>query len=114
MSDLSTLYKDLYDVAVADVKGAKIANADLEDLQGNPDIWYDSLIELKREVELQLADKKRELHQKSIEYSGDQDSFVAYQNDYNIWRVKVLRFLISIESKLRYVKRLRTQAYEGE
>lgn len=112
MTTLSTLYEELEDATVRDVKGLKVDNAELERLHDNPDIWYDTLVELKREVELQLTDKKREMHHKSIELQDDDEAFWQYQDEYNIWRVKVLRFLTSIESKLRYVKRARKEAYD--
>lgn len=114
MTNLSTLYSKLHDVVVADIKGMKLENHEIDDLYDNPDIWYDTLVELKREVELQLVDKRRELHQKSIEFSGSVEKFEAYQDEYNVWRVKVLRFLASIESKLRFVKRVRKEAYDNE
>ena len=113
MTNLSALYDDLEDVVVSDVKGSQLSNNDLERLEDNPDAWYDILVELKREVELQLTDKRRELHQKSIQFTESDGDMATYLADYNEWRVKVLRFLASIEKKLRLVKRIRKQAYDA-
>jgi hypothetical protein len=110
MTQLTTLYAELKELAVSDVKNEQLDNADLEKLNEHADLWYDILVELKREVELQLTDKRREFSAKASELSDEE--FMRYKIGYNSWRVKVLRFLVSIESKVRYVKRVRSDYYE--
>lgn len=76
--------------------------------------WHDTLLQIKRNVEFQLASDKAERYSKRLEYlnrgeKGKQE-FLKYQADKERWRANNIFFKNGVENKLAEAKRLLTDA----
>lgn len=69
--------------------------------------WLIILNTLKRDVELQLAAQKVRLREKAKEHALDKDAWHTYKSEEDQWRLRVLRFNVSVERRIQQVKKLR-------
>lgn len=77
------------------------------DLRG----WLNELNSLKRDVEVQLAALKARMSQRQAEILRDPEltkaDWLEYKEGEERWRVGAIRFMVSVEERILYVKALR-------
>lgn len=77
----------------------------------NIDRWCRALVAIKKEVEVQLANKNAKWVKKQAELAHRGDAgraeWLAFKASEIDWRVKAIRFIVSIESHLAAAKELK-------
>lgn len=72
--------------------------------------WHDTLLQLKRNVEFQLASDKAERYSKRIEFSKQgaqgRDAYLKYVAERERWRSNNIFFKNGVENKIAEAKRL--------
>lgn len=94
------------DLVTKEVRG-EINDGERAILNGDLSEWLIILNSLKRDVELQLTAQKARMNQKNKEKSLTKDEYNKLKSEEDQWRLKSLRFMISVEKKIMQVKKLR-------
>lgn len=76
-------------------------------LRSDYDEWLIVLNSLKRDVELQLTAQKARISQHSKEKNLSKEEYNTFKSQEDQWRLKSLRFMISVEKKIMQVKKMR-------
>lgn len=94
------------DIVAKDVRN-EASNAEIEELKTDKKQWLAVLNSLKRDVELQINAQKVRVAQKKLE-KPTKDEWLAFNAKEASWRLGALRFWVTVEDKMMYVKRLRS------
>lgn len=94
------------DLVTKEVRG-EINDGERAILKGDLAEWLIILNSLKRDVELQLTAQKARVNQKSKEQLLTKDEYNKFKSDEDQWRLKSIRFMISVENKIMQVKKLK-------
>ena len=97
------------EIVLRDVKNKFVSSQERTILINNQDLWLFCLRNLRKEIELQLAQCKinlrEELRQMRID-SFSLDDIESYIISENKWRSNAIKFLTAVERKNLYVKLL--------
>ena len=97
------------EIVLRDVKNKFVSSEERTILINNQDLWLFCLRNLRKEIELQLAQCKinlrEELRQMRID-SFSLDDIESYIISENKWRSNAIKFLTAVERKNLYVKLL--------
>lgn len=99
---------DFRDLVASDVRGL-ISKEDAMWLRTSEviDDFYDTLVLLSRNVDLQFARKKSETFQKATEFEHDSEGLLEYRKASADWKVKTLRFKQAIEERISECRKIR-------
>ncbi len=102
----------LRDMAAADTRG-QVTPEEAAHLRQPETVeaWYDALVELKREIDAQFADRNADAQVRQNEcfakgYSGKQEWF-EYKGELDLWKAKANRMKRSVENSIREAKNLK-------
>lgn len=112
---------DFEDLVLLDVKGElELDNGDTvvcssehtEILKTDIRRWLAELNSLKRDVEIQMTAQKARVSERQVEYIEKNNTleWLRYKSKEDTHRIGALRFMASVESKILYVKSLRSNA----
>lgn len=101
-------YLPFEELVAKDVRN-EASNAEIETLKDDPKRWLAELNGLKRDVEIQLNAHKARKADKKLEKPSKQE-WLEFQAKEANWRLGALRFWVTVESKMLYVKRLKDYA----
>lgn len=99
------------DIVVGDVKGSSDQDQ-LDMLHEDVDRWIAALEDLLEDVEIQFIAREAQVTEAELESlrSKDRETLLEKKAAYQHWVVGARRFHASINSKLRYVKSLKSKS----
>ena len=107
-----TITQDFLTIVENDVRNLS-KSSDRKLLESEIDSWRHCLIEIKKDVETQLAAQNAQLHKKYTEFLNgtiSESDYYAASADISYKKVSKLRFLQAVESKLSMIKLTKRQA----
>lgn len=94
-----------FEEAVAKDIRNEASNFEIDTLKTDKRRWLMELNSLKRDVELQLTAQKARIASKKLE-GLSKDQWLTFKAREATWKVSALRFCVTIEQKMLYVKGL--------
>jgi hypothetical protein len=101
------------ELVASDVRGES-SEEELETLKNDTRAWLTELNKLKRDVEVQLVAQKARMTHKQIEFleTGTKLEWLKYREVEDKWKVGAVRFMVSVEDRMMFVKALRSEVKE--